>query len=67
MNENVLNTNEALVDTASAEENGGTMEDGVKCFTSEEIRVHNMSNNTWLIIHDKVYDITCFLEEVRNT
>lgn len=67
MNENVLNTNEALVDAASAEENGGTMEDDVKYFTLEEIRVHNMSNDTWLIIHDKVYDITCFLEEVRKT
>uniref|UniRef100_A0A673CF93 Cytochrome b5 heme-binding domain-containing protein n=1 Tax=Sphaeramia orbicularis TaxID=375764 RepID=A0A673CF93_9TELE len=29
------------------EENGETVDD-----------VHNMSNDTWLIIHDKVYDIT---------
>lgn len=35
----------------------------VKYYTLEDIRVHNMSNDTWLIIHDKVYDITSFLEE----
>uniref|UniRef100_A0A3B4YGB0 Cytochrome b5 type B n=1 Tax=Seriola lalandi dorsalis TaxID=1841481 RepID=A0A3B4YGB0_SERLL len=34
-----------------------------KCYTLEEIRLHNMSNDTWLIVHDKVYDITSFLEE----
>lgn len=35
----------------------------VKYYTLEEIREHNMSNDTWLIIHEKVYDITSFLEE----
>lgn len=44
-----------------------TVDDGVKCYTLEEIRVHNMSSDTWLIIHDKVYDISSFLEEVRKT
>lgn len=38
-------------------------EEDVKYYTLEDIRVHNMSNDTWLIIHDKVYDITSFLEE----
>lgn len=37
--------------------------DDAKYYTLEDIRVHNMSNDTWLIIHDKVYDITSFLEE----
>lgn len=37
--------------------------DDVKYYTLEDIRMHNMSNDTWLIIHDKVYDITSFLEE----
>lgn len=65
MNENLINTcNEpAITDVTSVEENGETVEGGVKYFTLEEIRVHNMSNDTWLIIHDKVYDITSFLEE----
>ncbi|CAL1604102.1 unnamed protein product [Knipowitschia caucasica] len=37
--------------------------DGVKYYTLEDIRLHNMSTDTWLIINDKVYDITSFLEE----
>ncbi|XP_051235827.1 cytochrome b5 [Dicentrarchus labrax] len=47
----------------NVEENGETVEGGVKYYTLEEVRVHNMSHDTWLIIHDKVYDITTFLEE----
>ncbi|XP_017562723.1 cytochrome b5 [Pygocentrus nattereri] len=35
----------------------------VKYYTLEEVQAHNMSKDTWLIIHDKVYDITTFLEE----
>ncbi|KAF5901287.1 cytochrome b5-like [Clarias magur] len=35
----------------------------VKFFTREEVHAHNMSKDAWLIIHDKVYDITRFLEE----
>ncbi|XP_061101096.1 cytochrome b5-like [Conger conger] len=38
-------------------------ESNVKYYTIEEIKLHNMSKDTWLIIHDKVYDITSFLEE----
>ncbi|KAG7473565.1 hypothetical protein MATL_G00097240 [Megalops atlanticus] len=38
-------------------------ESNVKYYTLEEIKHHNMSKDTWLIIHDKVYDITSFLEE----
>ncbi|KAM9408748.1 cytochrome b5 type B isoform 2-T2 [Pholidichthys leucotaenia] len=36
---------------------------GVRYYTLEEITVHNMNKDTWLIIHDKVYDISSFLEE----
>ncbi|XP_017333587.1 cytochrome b5 [Ictalurus punctatus] len=46
------------------DENHLPAEDGdVKCYTREEVQAHNMSKDTWLIIHDKVYDITGFLEE----
>ncbi|KAG9336922.1 hypothetical protein JZ751_030035 [Albula glossodonta] len=38
-------------------------ESNAKYYTLEEIKQHNMSKDTWLIIHDKVYDITSFLEE----
>ncbi|XP_040841058.1 cytochrome b5 isoform X3 [Ochotona curzoniae] len=36
---------------------------GVKYYTLEEIKKHNHSKSTWLIIHHKVYDLTKFLEE----
>ncbi|XP_037551720.1 cytochrome b5 [Nematolebias whitei] len=36
---------------------------GVKFYTFEDVRVHNMSKDTWLIIHNKVYDVSSFLEE----
>ncbi|XP_042341900.1 cytochrome b5 isoform X2 [Plectropomus leopardus] len=63
INDNLINTCSGPADNANAEENGETVESGVKYYTLEEIRVHNMSSDTWLIIHDKVYDITGFLEE----
>lgn len=50
-------------DNIVAEGNGQTVEAGVQYYTLEEIRLHNTSTDTWLIIHDKVYDLTCFLEE----
>eukprot|EP01100_Stratorugosa_tubuloviscum_P002616 TRINITY_DN1622_c0_g4_i2.p1 TRINITY_DN1622_c0_g4~~TRINITY_DN1622_c0_g4_i2.p1 ORF type:complete len:148 (-),score=70.84 TRINITY_DN1622_c0_g4_i2:65-508(-) len=34
-----------------------------KTFTLEEIQKHNNTASTWLIIRDKVYDVTKFLEE----
>uniref|UniRef100_A0A3Q3X1G0 Cytochrome b5 heme-binding domain-containing protein n=1 Tax=Mola mola TaxID=94237 RepID=A0A3Q3X1G0_MOLML len=60
MNESI---DKDATDTNIAEDNCEKVEDGVKYYTLEDIRVHNMSNDTWLIIHDKVYDITSFLEE----
>lgn len=66
MNDNRTETDEKPANTANVEENGETVEGGIKYFTLEEIREHNISSDTWLIIHDKVYDITSFLEEVRN-
>uniref|UniRef100_A0A1A8K0M9 Cytochrome b5 type B n=1 Tax=Nothobranchius kuhntae TaxID=321403 RepID=A0A1A8K0M9_NOTKU len=44
-------------------DNGKTSDGGVKFYTLEDVRVHNMINDTWLIIHDKVYDISKFIEE----
>ena len=31
-------------------------------YTLEEIQKHNHSKSTWLILHNKVYDLTTFLE-----
>lgn len=65
--DNPVNTGAGPAETAGVEENGETGDGGVKYYTLEDIRVHNMSTDTWLIIHDKVYDMTSFLEEVRHT
>ncbi|XP_056121799.1 cytochrome b5 [Rhinichthys klamathensis goyatoka] len=46
------------------DENTGTSEEsGVKYYTVKEVQDHNMIKDTWLVIHDKVYDITSFMEE----
>ncbi|XP_072236673.1 cytochrome b5 type B [Leuresthes tenuis] len=58
-----LNTASEPANDSSNEKNGETADSGVKYYTAEDIRVHNLSHDTWLIIHDKVYDITGFLEE----
>ncbi|KAG8571379.1 hypothetical protein GDO81_011621 [Engystomops pustulosus] len=34
-----------------------------KYYTLDEIQKHNHSKSTWIIIHNKVYDVTRFLEE----
>ncbi|XP_042318502.1 cytochrome b5 isoform X2 [Sceloporus undulatus] len=32
-------------------------------YTLEEIQKHNHSQSTWIIIHNRIYDLTKFLEE----
>nr|CAH8873402.1 unnamed protein product [Trichobilharzia regenti] len=34
-----------------------------KVFTLEEVRKHNRADDLWVIIHDKVYDLTKFASE----
>ncbi|XP_073692929.1 cytochrome b5 type B [Garra rufa] len=46
------------------DENTRTPDDsGVKYYRRAEVQAHNVSKEAWLIIHDKVYDITDFMEE----
>eukprot|EP00475_Leptophrys_vorax_P021824 TRINITY_DN2965_c0_g1_i1.p1 TRINITY_DN2965_c0_g1~~TRINITY_DN2965_c0_g1_i1.p1 ORF type:complete len:150 (-),score=11.33 TRINITY_DN2965_c0_g1_i1:86-475(-) len=35
----------------------------VKTFTAEEVATHNKRTDAWIIIKDKVYDITPYVEE----
>ena len=34
-------------------------------YTWEEIAKHRNAKSLWVVVHDKVYDITRFMEEVR--
>ncbi|XP_061884214.1 cytochrome b5 [Entelurus aequoreus] len=58
-----INVDERPANDSGVEEKSKSLEDDVEYYTLEDIRIHNMSHDTWLIIHDKVYDITSFLEE----
>lgn len=59
-----LHTGSLSTNDTNVEKNGET--ESVKYYTLEEIRAHSLSSDAWLIIHDNVYDITSFVEEVRN-
>ncbi|ALC41660.1 Cyt-b5, partial [Drosophila busckii] len=37
--------------------------DGVKTFTRAEVAKHNTNKDTWLLIHNNIYDVTAFLNE----
>jgi len=36
-----------------------------KTFTRAEVAKHNTNKDTWLLIHNSIYDVTAFLNEVR--
>lgn len=40
------------------------MESELKIITRDEVKSHNTADNLWIIIHDKVYDLTKFQAEV---
>ncbi|XP_038848391.1 cytochrome b5-like [Salvelinus namaycush] len=64
MNDNMINTNGAANNMGDVNHTAEkTADSDVKYYTLEEIKAHNMSKDAWLIIHDKVYNITSFLEE----
>ena len=33
-------------------------------YSWEEVAQHNSADSLWVVIHDKVYDVTKFMEEV---
>ncbi len=39
---------------------GETQEDG---FSREDVKKHNKKSDAWLVLHNKVYDITKFLDD----
>lgn len=36
----------------------------IKKYTHAQVKEHNNENDVWLIINDKIYDVTKFLKEV---
>lgn len=36
-----------------------------KKFTHAQVKEHNKAADLWMVINDKVYDVTKFLSEVR--
>lgn len=38
---------------------------GTKLFSREEVAKYSDSKETWLIIHNNVYNVTAFLNEVK--
>ncbi|XP_072321741.1 cytochrome b5 type B [Eucyclogobius newberryi] len=55
--------NDKLLNADDGPGNEKSAVEDVKFYTLEDIRMHNLSNDTWLVIHDKVYNVTGFLEE----
>lgn len=43
------------------------MAGSVKKFTMAEVKEHNTATDLWTVIHDKVYDVTKFQNEVSFT
>lgn len=39
----------------------------VKKYTFAEVKEHNKPTDLWVVIHDKVYDVTKFLHEVSRS
>ena len=42
----------------------GEEEESLAKFTWEEIAEHRSAESLWVVVHDKVYDITKFMDEV---
>lgn len=38
----------------------------VREISSEEVKKHRDGKSVWIIIHNDVYDVTSFLEEVKH-
>lgn len=38
----------------------------VKKFTFAQVKEHNKADDVWIVVNDKVYDVTKFLKEVGS-
>ena len=42
-----------------------TMPEEIKIYTLKEVEAHTGDKDIWIVIHDRVYNVTKFLDEVR--
>ena len=42
------------------------MAEGLRKINLEEVKSHNVAGSSWLVIHNKVFDVTKFLDEVSK-
>jgi cytochrome b5 len=42
------------------------MAEETKLFTLAQVKEHHTNKSAWLAIHNQVYDVTAFLNEVGN-
>ena len=58
-----------MIQKLKPEKMGSSGENEAKYFSLEEVSNHNKSRgedrSIWMVIHDKVYDVTKFLDEVK--
>lgn len=50
----------------SGSEGEGAGKKKLPTFTWEEVAKHNTGESLWLVVHDKVYDVTSFMDEVSG-
>ncbi|XP_050304948.1 uncharacterized protein LOC126742344 [Anthonomus grandis grandis] len=56
-------TNNLLISSELVTENGVQVQQEEKVFSLEEVSWHDTRNDCWVVIYDRVYDITNFIEE----
>jgi len=54
------------LENTQTSENEEKKEKEVKCFRKCEVEKHNDRSSCWIIIDNVVYDVTSFLDEVKN-
>lgn len=42
------------------------MADQIKYYTLAEVATHKTNNDVWMVIHNNVYNVTDFLNEVQT-
>jgi cytochrome b involved in lipid metabolism len=54
------------VDDSADESSANSESAALPVITMDEVGEHYTQNDAWMVIYDKVYDFTHFMDEVRN-